>query len=206
MSYHPHRIPPSQQDQHHYSTYDTTPTNTLPLHHQPPYGSNPRPRQQAQSGYPLQQGNTKAELVTATRCTACGVGLVPSEFAYHSSNAFFCTTCPRPPTSTQVTLVAGKSLPKYKPSLLSGCSACWKGFKKDQMMWRCKKCWDKTLCEKCWKKTKRHCKHVSSGQVIMMRVVDGDKDDDEDNDNDYNGDDDDDVLEDVIDAIASIVI
>ncbi|KAH7158461.1 hypothetical protein DER46DRAFT_609357 [Fusarium sp. MPI-SDFR-AT-0072] len=74
------------------------------------------------------------------------------------------------------------------------------------MIWRCKKCWDKTLCEKCWKKTNRHCKHASSGEVVMMRVVDGDEDEDEDDDSDGNdNEDDDDGLEDVIDMIASIV-
>ena len=43
-----------------------------------------------------------------------------------------------------------------------------------EVIWRCKKCWDdKSLCEKCWKKTKKHCKHVPTGQVILMRVIDG---------------------------------
>ncbi|RKK85256.1 hypothetical protein BFJ71_g14238 [Fusarium oxysporum] len=206
MSYHPRRIPASQQDQHHYSMYATIPANALTLQYQPPYGSNPRPRQQTQPQTPIQQGNTRVELVTATRCTACGIGLIPSESAHRFSNAFFCTTCPRPPTSTQVTLVAGIALPKYKTSVLSGCSACWKDFKKGQMIFRCTKCWDITLCEKCLKKAKRYCKHVSSGEVVMMRVVDGDEDEDEDNDSDGNDNkDDDDGLEDVIAEIASIV-
>jgi len=47
---------------------------------------------------------------------------------------------------------------------------------------------------------------VSSGEVVMMRVVDGDEDVDEDNDSDgNNNEDDDDGLEDVIAEIASIV-
>jgi hypothetical protein len=49
------------------------------------------------------------------------------------------------------------------------------------------------------KKAKRYCKHVSSGEIVMMRVVDGDENEDEDNE------DDDDGLEDVIAEIASIV-
>lgn len=74
------------------------------------------------------------------------------------------------------------------------------------MIFRCTKCWDITLCEKCLKKAKRYCKHVSSGEVVMMRVVDGDEDEDEDNDSDGNDNkDDDDGLEDVIAEIASIV-
>ncbi|KAF4337165.1 cytoskeletal-regulatory complex EF hand domain protein [Fusarium beomiforme] len=202
---------PTSSPQHYeryYSTYNPISANTAPVQHWPSYESNHQQSGQTQVMNPIQQGTPKAELLTATCCKACGVGLVPSDSAYRSSTDFFCTTCPRPPTSVQVVLVAGKGIQKYKPSVLSGCSACWREFKKRQMIWRCKKCWDKTLCEKCWKKVKRHCKHVSTGQVIMMRVVDGKYNEDNGDDNPEDGGNDggdDDGLEDVIDAIDAIV-
>ncbi|KAF4437908.1 cytoskeletal-regulatory complex EF hand domain-containing protein [Fusarium austroafricanum] len=211
LGYQPSPMHPLQQYQPNHLSYDATTNNAPPVQTRRPYGSNsPQPIQKGQPSDPNQRGMPKVELLTAIRCKGCLIGLAPSDIVYHSSNEYFCTACPHPPNFTQATLIVGKGLPTHSPSLLDGCSGCWKDIKKGGMMWRCKKCWDdKSLCEKCWKKSKKHCKHVASGQVILMRVVDGQDDDDDDDNsssnNNNNNNDDDDGLEDLIDGIVSIV-
>lgn len=143
------------------------------------------------------QGLQTIEILVAIRCKTCGKGLAPSDTVYRSATQhtidYFCPTCHRPPTATQVILAAGKDLPQRKRSSM-GCSGCWKDIKKGKIVWHCNKCWDKDLCQKCWGKTKKQCKHAASGQVAMMRVGKGGSGDE----------DDDELIADVIDGVVSI--
>ncbi|KAJ4202249.1 hypothetical protein NW767_006208 [Fusarium falciforme] len=144
------------------------------------------------------QGLQTIEILVAIRCKTCGKGLAPSDTVYRSATQhtidYFCPTCHRPPTATQVLLAAGEDLPQRKRSSM-GCSGCWKDIKKGKMVWHCNKCWDKDLCQKCWGKTKKQCKHAATGQVAMMRVGKGGSGGDEDGDE---------LIADVIDGVVSI--
>ncbi|KAI8718277.1 hypothetical protein NCS52_00606000 [Fusarium sp. LHS14.1] len=149
-----------------------------------------------QAPYVQPHGLQTVEILVAIRCKTCGKGLAPSDTVYcsatHHTIDYFCPTCHRPPTATQVLLAAGQDLPQRKRSSM-GCSGCWKDIKKGKMVWHCNKCWDKDLCQKCWGKTKKQCKHAATGQVSMMRVGKG-----------GSGEDDDELIADVIDGVVSI--